>query len=93
MAAPIPGSRGRQIAESIRRFGFTVVLTALPSFATCFLASQITLRVSAVRASGPFAPARTLVIGAPVVGEWPKLTAIAVFVVGFCVAAYLANRP
>jgi hypothetical protein len=34
-----------------------------------------------------------LVIGAPVVGEWPKLTAIAVFVVGFCVAAYLANRP
>jgi hypothetical protein len=70
LAAPIPGSRGRQIAESIRRFGFTVVLTASPSFATCFL-----------------------VIGAPVMAEWLKLTAIAVFVVGLCVAAYLANRP
>jgi hypothetical protein len=34
-----------------------------------------------------------LVIGAPVVSEWLKLSAIAVFVVGLCVAAYLANRP
>jgi hypothetical protein len=34
-----------------------------------------------------------LVIGAPVIGEWLQLTAIAVFVVGLCVAAYLANRP
>jgi hypothetical protein len=34
-----------------------------------------------------------LVIGTPVMGEWLKLTAIAVFVVGLCVAAYLANRP
>jgi hypothetical protein len=34
-----------------------------------------------------------LVLGAPVMGEWLKLSAIAVFVVGLCVAAYLANRP
>jgi hypothetical protein len=34
-----------------------------------------------------------LVLGAPVVAEWLKLSAIAVFVVGLCVAAYLANRP
>jgi hypothetical protein len=34
-----------------------------------------------------------LMLGAPVVGEWLKLSAIAVFVVGLGVAAYLANRP
>jgi hypothetical protein len=34
-----------------------------------------------------------LVIGTPITGEWLKLTAIAVFVFGLCVAAYLANRP
>jgi hypothetical protein len=33
------------------------------------------------------------VIGTPITGEWLKLTAIAVFVFGLCVAAYLANRP
>ncbi len=34
-----------------------------------------------------------LVLGAAIVREWLKLSAIAVFVVGLCVAAYLANRP
>jgi hypothetical protein len=34
-----------------------------------------------------------LILGSPVVGETLKLSAIAVFVVGLCVAAYLANRP
>jgi hypothetical protein len=34
-----------------------------------------------------------LVMGALAVGETLKLSAIAVFVVGLCVAAYLANRP
>jgi hypothetical protein len=34
-----------------------------------------------------------LMVGALVTGEWLKLTAVAVFVVGLCAAAYLANRP
>jgi hypothetical protein len=34
-----------------------------------------------------------LVLGAAVMGEGLKLSAIAMFVVGLYVAAYLANRP
>jgi hypothetical protein len=34
-----------------------------------------------------------LTVGALAVSGWLKVSAIAVFVVGLCVAAYLANRP